>query len=634
MKKKYLIISSIFLGAVLLLNGCEQEEFFKLERPTEPAWLDVKSFDYSVMGVYAKVARSYTNNRFYHGSIRYKTILSDEMGLCPYHIGLGIPQRDIYPRPVEESGFLRPDGYIGEEGSFGHVYQSIALANKALEFYYSNDKKPFGTVDVNKQKNIERIVGELHFLRAAFYQELATIFLPWYIPGEANNQGQLPFYTATPATIEESKKSDLITTGELYEFIKRDLKIAISLMPEEFDPTIHPVTAEYGRAYKPAARAVLAQTHFIMHEWDSAVAQIDSIEMTGLFGVDENILGPWTNAGEIYSLYGRKSPEVLWYFVWDEPQSEWFSGWGAFSELSWNNMRGSMGGRLLEAGVYDTHTSGQGKNHWGHAYYVSIDALKEFGWANPDGSYLPYPEIFDIIKDNRFRYLFVFDQGYLSDSVMQALASNPDHKIRTLFRQETLDMLESYNETDTVDFIQTQLLKKELEKYGIWEPRHPEVDTNRYFIPFKWFRVPSVKGQHWQGSANMNLIRWPELLLTRAIIYNMGGNGVSADPAKAAQDVNSLREERIRDFVPKDSYTNEEIHTERKIEMFAEGDRLDYLRALQLPIPAGDRIPTGTSTREQDDFNETPPDRLVIYPPYDGLYWNIPALERDGNKAY
>jgi len=194
-------------------------------------------------------------------------------------------------------------------------------------------------------------------------------------------------------------------------------------------------------------------------------------------------------------------------------------------------------------------------------------------------------------------------------------------------------MLDDYHSSN-FGIIQGLNLKKELKKYGIWETIHSAVGQNSYMISFKCFRVPTYEGELYQASANFNLMRWPELLLTRAIIYNMGGNGVSPNPAKAAEDVNAVRSQRYKNYSPKTSYTNEEIHTERKKELLLDGDRLDYLRSLQMPIPPGDRIPTGTATEKKEEWNETPTDRLILYPPYEGFYWEVPAEELDANKAY
>jgi len=416
------------------------------ERPNQPPWLDVKTFDFSVLGVYHELSVEQQVWHFFHDYFTFTNALSDEYGLCPWHAGVNFEQREIYPRPVDENGKLPPMRLIGSLRTFKNVYQGIAVANTALAFYYDADGEPFGAISVKEKEDMERIVGELHFLRATIYFYLAKIYLPWYIPGGDNSGGQLPFYTRTAASVEEGKSSPLISTGDLYEWIKKELQTAISLMPERFNSAINPVTAEYGRAYKPAARAMLTRVLFAMHEWDEAVAQVDSIEENSQFEVDDDILRPWMRAGQ---LYGEKSPEVIWNFVYDEGSWMWFGGWSSLSMFSWNNMISTEGGgRLLPAGIYDPDAYGEGMTAYGHPYYLSNSSLKEFGWVQPDGTRYPYPDVFDIIKDKRFRNLVVPHQGYLSDSVMQAVATDSVHPYRVLFTQETLDMIDEYKDSN------------------------------------------------------------------------------------------------------------------------------------------------------------------------------------------
>jgi hypothetical protein len=115
------------------------------------------------------------------------------------------------------------------------------------------------------------------------------------------------------------------------------------------------------------------------------------------------------------------------------------------------------------------------------------------------------------------------------------------------------------------------------------------------------------------------VIRLAELYLTRAIIQYMDGN-----LAGAAGDLNTVRARAWdasvagSDYAASDQYldastiTAEIIHIERIKELAYEGDRLSYLQALGLPIPAGER----------DGVDEVPS-------PYVGMYWTIPQNEVD-----
>ncbi|AKD03774.1 RagB/SusD family nutrient uptake outer membrane protein [Pontibacter korlensis] len=149
-------------------------------------------------------------------------------------------------------------------------------------------------------------------------------------------------------------------------------------------------------------------------------------------------------------------------------------------------------------------------------------------------------------------------------------------------------------------------LTPEEEALGIWEARFEDVTT-----PMVW------ANKYYRGNVgietNVPLLRLAEMYLTRAIIRHRQG-----DVAGATADVNVVRVRAGLD--PLSSVTEEDIHNERIKEMHQEGDRLDYLRALHLPIPPGDRDPSQ-------------PFSTIEYP-YTEYAWSIPQREKDLNAGY
>ena len=90
----------------------------------------------------------------------------------------------------------------------------------------------------------------------------------------------------------------------------------------------------------------------------------------------------------------------------------------------------------------------------------------------------------------------------------------------------------------------------------------------------------------------------------------------------AADDLNMVRSRAWSDsvagaYVPIDAVTLTEkmIHNERIIEMFNEPDRVEYLRALKMNIPAGDRENTASEPYNSENF-----------------VWAIPIEESDFNE--
>ncbi len=141
---------------------------------------------------------------------------------------------------------------------------------------------------------------------------------------------------------------------------------------------------------------------------------------------------------------------------------------------------------------------------------------------------------------------------------------------------------------------------------GKYEFRYPAVT-----VPLVW------PNKYFRGEDGMNtnipVFRLAEMYLTRAIILFR-----QADVAGATRDVNIIRERAGLDPLP--TVTEQDIHNERLKEMSQEGDRLDYVRALKLPILPGDRDPSlPTSTIEY---------------PYPDFYFAIPQAEYDLNGGY
>lgn len=198
-----------------------------------------------------------------------------------------------------------------------------------------------------------------------------------------------------------------------------------------------------------------------------------------------------------------------------------------------------------------------------NGFTVSYDALKRVGWmADPKNG--DYTETAEAKKDKRYQQLYYRYEGYKGP------------------------------------------LTPAEEALGIWEARFQHVKTPMVWAN-KYFR--GNVGQE----TNVPLIRLAEMYLTRAIIRHRQG-----DIGGATADVNVIR--RRAGLDPLNSVTEEDIHHERIKELHQEGDRLDYLRALHLPIPPGDRDPSL-------------PNSTIEYP-YTEYTWSIPQREKDLNAGY
>jgi hypothetical protein len=207
-------------------------------------------------------------------------------------------------------------------------------------------------------------------------------------------------------------------------------------------------------------------------------------------------------------------------------------------------------------------------------YALSYNALEKFGWMeNPRQG--KYAETEEARKDKRYTQL-----THRYEPMQQSTATDP-----WPLSEEVLA----------------------LDKY------EPQLDSTVISKPMVWMNK-IYKGKSAPFRVNVPLVRLAELYLTRSIIrFNKG------DASGALEDLNAVRKRAgIGDLPGGLAALNAEvIHTERMKEMLQEGDRINYLRALRLPIPRGDR--DGTHPND------------LINPPYSTFYW--PAPNGESNYA-
>jgi starch-binding outer membrane protein, SusD/RagB family len=118
-------------------------------------------------------------------------------------------------------------------------------------------------------------------------------------------------------------------------------------------------------------------------------------------------------------------------------------------------------------------------------------------------------------------------------------------------------------------------------------------------------------------------IRLAEIYLTRSICRFKAN-----DKQGAANDLNIVRKrawdenlagisyESSANYVTASNITEQMISDERLIEMFMEGDRIDYLRGLKVNVGNGERGPGSVPYTDK------------------GFVWTIPTQEKELNQAY
>jgi len=529
----------IFAGLILFtvhFPACS-DEFFELTNPPEFPWLTVSEFERAAVSPYNYSFFSGWGGEFFMTDRVFRECMTDVVYRIP-GASANFPIDVIYNRQTDID-----DGR--NQGSFSAGYKAIGLINTALDFYEQYDGDPFPDASGDdKVHNVDRIAGELHFMRAfAYLHHCYRHAPPPGTPGFSKEK-ILP-YRVSFTDAEAATNARFVSTDTIYDQIERDLQAALELLPEKYVEGLHHPSYAYGRADKNTARALLSRVYFQTGQWELAKEQIDALIASGAYSLDQDPIEAF-NRSDV-----SRGNEVIWQSInYDEAHGQTVVPKDAtlFTFLDYRAINGGLGEYFR-------------RSTW-HTYSMSNAVAKQLGWMDEAGNVTPAA-----LRDKRYTQLFYRlegNRGIVDD----------DPKV--------------YEQQYT-------------------QVKEPRIWGNKYF------RGPD--GMH----TNVPVIRLAELYLTRSIIRYTEG-----DLSGAADDLNVVRtrawDESVAgatyassdQFVTTESITAEMIHLERMRELAFEGDRLTYLQALVLPIPAGERTNTG----------EVPF-------PYNGMYWTIPQKELD-----
>lgn len=495
--KKYLISTFLSITMLLFATACDEEEFFELENPPESPWLSLADFEKAPIGAYYGLSGNGGFRHIYSHGYLQGMLFADEVRLGSPDEGFNLNSdvEDMYNRVTDGTSIALFDNGIFRSGYFG-----VGHANAAIDHILNNNGNPYP--DEGRQDEVDRIHGELRFIRAYAYYWLAKVYLPAF----PNAEKRIPWRTSQATNLDESFTSELASADDIYPYIIEDLRQAKELLPERFDPAIHNPSYEDGRANKFAASALLAKVLFHIGDYAGAKAELDFVidQNGGDYDLSEDPIEAWNKTGI------TRGREVIWYYaLW--------AGDGLGGPSNWKH-----------PGRFETYTADErrarGPAANGGRHVMSSDSfLERVGWQDVDGN-----ETADALLDKRYTQLFLRLNSTGSDE-------NPD-------------------------------------------PRG-QLNTQRTYVwGNKYYRAGN-------RITNVPLLRLADLVLMRSVINALNGN-----EGDALTDLNAIRTRAgLTDFAGTGDALLEAIHNERSKEMAFEGDRLYYLQALNLNVPAGDR---------------------------------------------
>lgn len=240
-------------------------------------------------------------------------------------------------------------------------YEGIYRCNEGI-FY-------LGTSDLDESYRT-RYIGELKFLRALFYFDLARCF-----GGVPIVVDKLDFKDeATVNGIVYSRK----TKEETYAQIEKDLIDAIASLPAQY------FGENIGRATKGAAQGLLAKVYLYQEKWQDAFTMAENVTSSNLYGLLTDYAEVWRESGEnsvesLFEIQATLGKGVNGYTDVQGPRGTPDFGWG-FNTPSENLVNAYEPGDKRKEGTIIF----SGQKLWDGFQTPTI------GWANPRYNYKAY----------------------------------------------------------------------------------------------------------------------------------------------------------------------------------------------------------------------------------------------------
>ena len=507
-------ISSIVVISIFLLSSCG-DEFFELENPPQFPWQKPEDLELGISSAYNRTFLSDWGNPVGNNFLAFEA-MSDHVYLLPGTSG-DIPFNELYFRQFETP--------LDDAGSFSQSYQAIGNCNNAIDFYKVNDMKPFPESTDAQRLSMDRLLGELYFIRAFNYWHLALRYLPK--PGSSNFETAelIPMRINFPTDAQEAASPPYMTGAMAFDLILSDLKKAYDLLPERYRSGIDNASYEYGRANKFTAAALMSKVYFFLGSptnavyYDSALTHLDYVIDQGSYSLDQDPIEAWNKSDQ------TAGNEVIWYALYyDLDKNATFK---RPTSMNYSDYRATGGNRGTD----------QRRCPW-NQFTLAHSTLKEIGWFDDS---LNSTE--NALKDKRYQQLYYRLEGNRGEEKLP----NGEKK---------------YPNDDPL----------------IYETLYPQIKEAQLWGD-KYYRAP-VGPQ-----SNVPVMRVAEMYLTRAILRLKYGS----NPSGALSDLNTVRVRAGLEELQLSELTEEAIHNERVKELAFEMDRMVYLMSLKMPIGLGDR---------------------------------------------
>lgn len=287
--RKIFLLSTI---AATLFSGCNDDSFYELEQAPNPLIIDVADMERATAGAYYALTGNEGNQSNFDALAVAAAAISDESRFISQAGGNG----DV------ESFYLRNSSTdVGISNSaFIASYKAIGQCNQWLPILENGDLE-----GLDGASQLPRMQGELYFLRAYSYLNLAKFFGNPYTAGTSSRYFPLRL---SPVTSLEEANAPAAPIGDVYDAIVQDLVRAVELLPKNAEGQA--ASYQHGRANKFAAAALLARVYVQMGRLADALPLCNLVidQNEGAYSLNEQPIEAWNKP------WSGGSKEVLWYY--------------------------------------------------------------------------------------------------------------------------------------------------------------------------------------------------------------------------------------------------------------------------------------------------------------------------------
>jgi len=273
MKRYIQNISIILLLFATVFAACEKTFDDYLDEPqlegqttTESYWVAVSEMDKLMNGAYA-VLLGFSGNGFGQSVHIIANVMADFV--APYE-----------PNYAQMEGALgsriyRRQNNITDWDDHTRILQYASnaenISNAIIEKLSSGDYDNDPDFDVLGKI----LLGEAYAMRAAINFEYTKFFGKQYHSSTLNEKAWI--YRKKYITSVRDAYKGRETVADSYQLLLDDLEKAIELLPEEYNPEIHPETYATNRFHKGFAQALKAEVLFQMNDFQAAKNAVDDL---------------------------------------------------------------------------------------------------------------------------------------------------------------------------------------------------------------------------------------------------------------------------------------------------------------------------------------------------------------------